>query len=137
MCLTKEIKNLNFMKKFSNTEKCILESIYNFFSTRESTENENEIILSEIEQISNEKENIESIKNKLNFKIYLIEDIYFFIENELKLKEKEDKYNSRIKGLFIDFKKPKYEKSNYIYSKQNKNLQDIWNIHFAHKKELN
>ncbi len=138
MCdLTKEIKNLKFMKNFSETEKCILEKVYNFFSSRESTDNENEIILNELAAISTEKDNVDSIKEKLNLKTNFIEDIYFYIENELKISEKLNKYNDKLNDNFANFKKPVYEKLTRIYSEQNKNLQDIWNIHFAHKKESN
>ncbi len=137
MCyLTKEIKNLRFVELLSNKEIEILETIYNFFS-KEKTNSilcEQEIF-NEVNSIATKEENIDSILRKLNIKIVLIEDIYFYLENELRLNSKLIKYNSNINICFKNFERPKYNYLPRIHSKQNKALQDIWNIHFAHKKE--
>lgn len=136
MCnLQKEIKDLKFIRNFSSIEKDIVEKIYNFFSTKESDIMENELILNELKSISTETENIDSVKSKLNIKTEFVEDIYFYVENELTLNKKVCKYQNKINEFFSGFNKPKYTPLERIFSIQNKKLQDIWNIHFAHKKE--
>lgn len=133
---TKEIKNLRFSKNLNSKEIEILEAIHNFFLNDKTNSIECEEEIYNITQsLATLEGNLDSIIDKLNIKILFIEDIFFFIENELKLHSKLNKYNSNVRVNFVNFEKPNYIKSQKVNSKQNKKLQDIWNVHFAHKKE--
>lgn len=133
---TKEIKNLRFAKNFNKKEIEILETIHNFFLNDKANSIEcEEEIFNILKSMATLEGDLDSVIEKLNLNILFIEDIFFYIENELKLNSKINKHNSNIGINFIDFEKQSYIKLPRINSKQNKNLQDIWNIHFAHKKE--
>lgn len=133
---TKEIKNLRFAKNFNKKEIEILETIHNFFLNDKTNSIEcEEEIFNILKSMATLEGDLDSVIEKLNLNILFIEDIFFYIENELKLNSKINKHNSNVGINFIDFEKQSYIKLPRINSKQNKALQDIWNIHFAHKKE--
>lgn len=133
---TKEIKNLRFAKNFNKKEIEILEAIHNFFLNDKTNSIEcEEEIFNILKSMATLEGDLDSVIEKLNLNILFIEDIFFYIENELKLNSKINKHNSNVGINFINFEKQSYIKLPRINSKQNKNLQDIWNIHFAHKKE--
>lgn len=133
---TKEIKNLRFAKNFNKKEIEILETIHNFFLNDKTNSIEcEEEIFNILKSMATLEGDLDFVIEKLNLNILFIEDIFFYIENELKLNSKINKHNSNVGINFINFEKQSYIKLPRINSKQNKNLQDIWNIHFAHKKE--